>query len=308
MAALSNERIVYLNGAFVPESAALLSFRDRGFLYGDAVFDTARTFAHRLFRLREHVDRLYASMRYLRIDPGIAPAEMCAITEAVLDRNRHLLDSDGDYWVSQRVSRGLAAVDGEEPARAGATVLVECTPLPLRERAQLFRDGIRVVVPSVRRTPPDALSPRAKTSNYLNMIVADQEATAIDPGAWAVLLDMQGHLAEGRGSNLFLVRYGALATPRARAVLPGISRRTVIEIAAELGIPCHETDLDLYDAYAADEAFLTSTSLCLCPVRSINGVRVGGEEIFGAVTRRLVDRYSALVGTDFVDQYRRYLR
>jgi branched-chain amino acid aminotransferase len=308
MAALSNERIVYLNGVFVPESAALLSFRDRGFLYGDAVFDTARTFAHRLFRLREHVDRLYASMRYLRIDPGIAPAEMCTITEAVLDRNRHLLDSDGDYWVSQRVSRGLAAVDGEELSRAGATVLVECTPLPLRERAQLFRDGIRVVVPSVRRTPPDALSPRAKTSNYLNMIVADQEANAIDPGAWAILLDMQGHLAEGRGSNLFLVRDGALATPRARTVLPGISRRTVIEIAAELGIPCHETDLDLYDAYAADEAFLTSTSLCLCPVLSINGVRIGGEEIFGAVTRRLVDRYSALVGTDFVDQYRRYLR
>ena len=308
MAALGNERTVHLNGDFRPESAALLSFRDRGFLYGDAVFDTARTFAHRLFRLREHVDRLYASLRYLRIDPGLSPAEMCAITEAVVERNRHLLGPDDDYWVSQRVSRGLAAVDGEAPERTGATVLVECTPLPLRERAQLFRDGIRVVVPSVRRTPPQALSPRAKTTNYLNMILADQEANAVDPGAWAVLLDMDGNLAEGRGSNLFLVRDGVLMTPQARQVLPGISRQTVIEIAATLGIPCQERDLDPYDAYAADEAFLTSTSLCLCPVRSINGVRIGGEEVFGAVTRRLVHGYTALVGTDFVGQYRRHLR
>ena len=307
MPALSNERTVYLNGDYCPESAALLSFRDRGFLYGDAVFDTARTFAHRLFRLREHVDRLYASLRYLRIDPRLSPAEMCAITEAVVARNRHLLGPDDDYWVSQRVSRGLGAVDGEEPARTGATVLVECTPLPLRERAQLFRDGIRVVVPSVRRTPPQALSPRAKTTNYLNMIVADLEANGVDPGAWAVLLDMDGNLAEGRGSNLFLVRDGVLMTPHARQVLPGISRQTVIEIAAELGIPCQERDLDLYDAHAADEAFLTSTSLCLCPVRSINGVRIGGEDVFGAVTRRLIQGYTALVGTDFVGQYRRHL-
>jgi branched-chain amino acid aminotransferase len=308
MAALCNERIAYLNGTFVPESAALLSFRDRGFLNGDAVFDSARTFAHRLFRLHEHVERLYASLRYLRIDPGMAPAEMCAITEAVVERNRHLLGPHDDYWVSQRVSRGLVAIDGEEPARADATVVVECTPLPLRERARLFVDGIRVVVPSVRRTPPEALSPRAKTNNYLNMIVADQEVNATDPGAWALLLDMQGHLAEGRGSNLFLVRGGELVTPRARGVLPGISRRTVIEIAAELGIPCHEADLDLYDAYAADEAFLTSTSLCLCPVCSINGMRIGGEDVFGAVTRRLIDGYSALVDADFVGQYRRHLR
>ena len=233
MPSLSNERIAYHNGEYLPESRVLLPFRDRGFLYGDAVFDTARTFAHRPFRLVEHVDRLYRSLRYLRIDPGLSPAEMCAITESVVERNLHLLGPHDDYWVSQRVSRGVAAIDGEEPVQTGPTVLVECTPLPLRERASLYRDGIRVVVPAMRRTPPEALSPRAKTNNYLNMIVADQEVGGIDPGAWAVLLDMQGHLAEGRGSNLFLVRDGALVTPRDRSVLPGISRQTVIEIAAE---------------------------------------------------------------------------
>ena len=304
----NHERYAYLNGAFLPESQAVLSFRDRGFLYGDAVFDTARTFRHRLFRLREHVERLYASLRYLRIEVSLGPAEMCAITEELVERNRHLLGPDDDYWVSQRVSRGVAPVDGEPPVRTGPTLVVECTPLPLRERARLFVDGIRVVIPSIRRTPPETLSPRAKTNNYLNMIVADLEVGAVDPGAWAVLLDIDGHLAEGRGSNLFLVRDGELLTPRARSVLPGISRQTVMDLAAELNIPCRETDLDLYDAYAADEAFLTSTSLCLCPVRSVNGMRVGGDDPFGPVTRRLVAGYSALVGIDFVGQYRRHLR
>lgn len=306
LSTLSNERIAYHNGEFVSESQVLLPFRDRGFLYGDAVFDTARTFAKRPFRLVEHVERLYGSLRYLRIDPGLSPAEMCAITEAVVARNVHLLGPCEDYWVSQRVSRGVAAVDGEEPVQSGPTVLVECTPLPLRERASLYRDGIRVVVPEMRRTPPEALSPRAKTNNYLNMIVADQEVSAIDPGAWAVLLDMQGHLAEGRGSNIFLVRDGELATPRDRTVLPGISRQTVIEIAAGLGIPWREADLDLYDAYAADEAFLTSTSLCLCPVRSFNGVQIGAADVFGPVTRRLIQGYTQLVEFDFVDQYLRH--
>jgi branched-chain amino acid aminotransferase len=308
MPALANQRTAYLNGEYLAESQVLLPFRDRGFLYGDAVFDTTRTFGHRIFRLQAHVERLYRSLRYLRIDPGLAPEQMVAVTEEVLERNRHLLDSEGDYWVSQRVSRGVASVDGEEPPRAGATVLVECTPLPLRERAALYRDGIRVIVPAQRRTPAEALSPRAKTSNYLNMIVADQEVSAIDPGAWAVLLDMQGHLAEGRGSNLFLVSAGELLTPKALNVLPGISRQTVLELVAELGIPCREADLDLYDAYAAEEAFLTSTSLCLCPVRSINGMQVGGEEVFGPVTRRLIEAYRVLVGCDFVEQYRRHSR
>jgi branched-chain amino acid aminotransferase len=299
----ANERIAYLNGDYLPESRAVLPFRDRGFLYGDGVFDTTRTFGHRLFKVKEHIDRLYRSLRYLRLDPGLSPAELAAITEEVFERNRHLLGPDDDYWVSQRVSRGVSRIDGEEPSRAGPTVIVECTPLPLRERAGLYRDGIRVVVPAIRRTPPDALTPRAKTTNYLNMIVADQEVTALDPGAWAVLLDVHGNLAEGRGSNIFLVQDDGLLTPRSRYVLPGISRETVIELAAALEIPCREADIDLYDAYNADEAFLTSTSLCLCPVRTINGQRIGGEAVFGPVTRRLVDAYVRLVGCDFVAQY-----
>ncbi len=307
MTKLANERIGYHNGEYLPESRLLLPFRDRGFVYGDGVFDTARTFGHRIFQLEAHVARLYRSLRYVRIDPGLSPAEMSAVTREVLERNRHLLGPGQDYWVSQRISRGVSAIDGEDAVQVGPTVIVECTPLPLQTRAHLYRDGIRVVVPAHRRTPPSALSPRVKTSNYLNMIVADQEVDALDPGAWAVLLDMNGNLAEGRGSNIFLVRDGALMTPRALQVLPGISRQTVIELAEELGIPCREVDLDLYDAYAADEAFLTSTSLCICPVRSINGSAVGGDPVCGPLTQRLIEAYAQLVECDFVGQYLKHL-
>jgi len=298
----SADRIAYFNGRFVPEREVLVPFRDRGFKYGDAVFDTTRTFGRRVFKLGEHVERLYRSLRYLRIDPGLTPETMVEITKEVVRRNLPLLEPDEDYWVTQRVSRGLDAAARDVWPQPGATVIVECVPLPLRERAALYRDGIRVMTPSVRRTPPAALSPRVKTHNYLNLIVADLEVRAQDPGAWAVLLDTAGNLAEGLGSNIFLVHGGTLTTPREQAVLSGVSRETVIDLAREAGMTVVEKDLDLYDAYNAEEAFLTSTSLCICPIASVNGAPIGAA-VPGPVTRRLTEAYSRLVDFDFVGQY-----
>jgi branched-chain amino acid aminotransferase len=118
-----------------------------------------------------------------------------------------------------------------------------------------------------------------------------------------VLLDHHGNLCEGLGSNVFVVRDGALSTPHERFVLPGVSRATVLELAESLAIPCHEADIDLYDAYNADELFLTSTSLCLCPVRSVNGSTIGDGSVPGPITRRLTHAYIQLVDCDFVAQY-----
>ena len=178
--------------------------------------------------------------------------------------------------------------------------------MPLAKRARLFRDGIDIVVPPIRRTAPDALSPRAKTHNYLNLIQADLQAKAQDPDAWSVLLDHNGHLSEGIGSNIFLVSEGEVLTPRSEFVLPGISRETVIELCGELGIVCREADLDLYDAGIADEIFMTSTSLCICPVRSIGG-RVLPTPLPGPVTKRISDAYVRFVDCDFVAQYLKHL-
>jgi branched-chain amino acid aminotransferase len=160
-----------------------------------------------------------------------------------------------------------------------------------------------MITPSVRRTPPESLSPRVKTHNYLNLIAGDLEVRAQDPEAWAVLLDTRGNLAEGLGSNVFLVRGGTLETPREQMVLAGISRDTVISLAREAGLRVVERDIDLYDAYTADEAFLTSTSLCICPVQSINGARIGTAAVPGPVTRQLTEAYSRFVDFDFVGQY-----
>jgi branched-chain amino acid aminotransferase len=308
MTTLANERVAYFNGKIVPERDVLIPFRDRGFMKGDAAFDTTRTFSHKIFKLREHLERFYRSLRYLQIDPQLSLAEMTDITEEVVQRNLHLIDKGDDYWVSQRVSRGLDAADRIGRTTAPPTVIVECQPLPLASRARLFRDGIEVFVPSVRRAAPDMLSPRAKTHNYLNLIMGDMEARAHDPDAWAVLLDANGNLAEGTGSNIFIVRDGELFTPEERYVLPGVSRATVIDLARELGIPCHERNIDLFDAYNAEEAFLTSTSLCLCPVRSIAGRRMLNPALPGPLTKRLLDAYAAFVDFDFVAQYRRHLK
>jgi branched-chain amino acid aminotransferase len=303
MSQLANQRVAWFNGRFVPESQVLVPFRDRSFKFGDGAFDMTRTFEGRPFRLREHIERFYRSLRYLRIDPGLDAARMIELCEEVVARNEHLRGMHGDWWVGQRVSRGVDAVGDEGWDHVGPNVMIECLPLPLAARAHLYRDGIDVWVSAVRRTAPDMLSPRAKTHNYLNLILAEQQVKAHDPHGWALLLDERGNLAEGMGSNIFLVREGRLATPRERYVLPGVSRAMALDLARELGLDCEETDLDLFDAANADEIFLTSTSLCMCPVRSFNGQPVGDGRIPGPVTRRLTDAYAAAVGCDFVRQY-----
>ena len=306
----ANERVAWFNGKFMPEREVLIPFRDSSWIYGDGCFDMTRSFGHRLFKVKEHVDRLYRSLKYLRIDAGFGPPQMCALTEELFERNRHLLGVDDDYWVGQRISRGIRQVDGENLDHpSGPNIVLECAPLPFAKRAKLFKHGIRVVVPSHRRVPPDSLTPRAKTHNYLNLIVADQEVQSIDPEAWAVLLDINGNLAEGLGSNIFIVRRDEIVTPREKFVLPGVSRQTVIELARAERFAVHEADVDLYDAYNADEVFLTSTSLCICPVTRVNGVDIGPKgQVWGPVTQRLADAYRRLVDCDFAGQYlKRYV-
>ena len=179
---MAQERIVYLNGEMVPESEAKISVRDRGFVYGDAVFDTTRTFNGRIFKLQDHLDRFFNSLKYLRMEPVLTKQEFADITMQVLAANLPLLDEGGDYWVTQRITRG---VPGGSP-----TVLVECVPLPFEQRAKFYRDGMPVIVPSIRRTPPEAMSPRAKMHNYINLVLATQEVEAQNPDA---LADSAGH-------------------------------------------------------------------------------------------------------------------
>lgn len=297
--------IVFFNGELRPESEVGIPIRDRGFIYGDAVFDATRTFNGRPFRLRDHIRRLYDSMRYLRIDPEIDADAMERWSVEVVNHNYPLLPANQDLWVMQRVSRGVEVTEPDEVA--SPTVLIETHAIPFARRAALYRDGIRAFTPSIPRVPPRFMSPRAKTHNYLNLVLGDLEAQGTDPGSWAVLLDETGNLTEGRGSNIFLVKDGVVATPRGQFVLEGITRGIVLELATGLDVPVEERDLDLFDAYTADEAFLTSTSLCICPISSVNGAAVGDGRVPGPVTQRLMAAFSDLAGMDYVDQYLAHL-
>ena len=292
------ERVAYVNGEIIPESDAKISIHDRGFLQGYSVFDTTRTFGHRIFKLDEHLDRFFRSLKYARLDPLIDKSELSRITMEIVNTNLPLISDDDDYWVTQRVSRGISTPEGDNP-----TVIVESVPLPFSARAKYYSKGMPVVVPSVRRTPPESLSPRAKIQNYANLVQAEFEAKERNPESWPILLDMNGNLCEGPGSNFFIVKDGAVVTPREQYVLAGISRSTTLELAAELGIETVEANIDLYDAYTADEAFVTSTSFCICPVISVNGSVIGEGSIPGPITRRLLNAYSGLVGIDIAGQY-----
>ena len=300
-----SQNIVFFNGELKPESEVGIPIRDRGYIYGDAVFDATRTFNGRPFKLRDHIRRLYNSLRYLRIDPGMDDQEMERWSLEVVNHNYPLLPPNQDMWVMQRISRGVEGIGPDDETRP--TVLIESHAIPFARRASLYRDGVSVITPSVPRVPPRFMSPRAKTHNYLNLVLGDLEAQGTDPNAWAVLLDEEGNLTEGRGSNIFLVKDGMVATPKGQFVLEGITRETVLDLSTGLGLPTEERDLDLFDAYTADEAFLTSTSLCICPIASVNGAAIGQGQIPGPLTQRMMSAFSDLAGMDYVDQYLSHL-
>jgi branched-chain amino acid aminotransferase len=300
------ERVAFFNGSIVPETEVRVSFRDYGFSVGDGAFDTARSAAHKPFLFKEHIGRLYKSLGYLRLDPGLTPKQMLDFTLDVFERNLPLLDEHEDYWVTQWISRGVRS-QSRTSAEGPPTIIVECSPLPLKARARGMQDGLEVITPGgIRRTPPEAISPRYKSLSYGNLVAGDLEVQALKPGATCVLLDTRGCLCEGLGSNIFIVRDGEVLTPHERYVLAGLSRQTVMEIAGDLRLPVREADIDLYDAYVADEAFITSTSWCLVPVKSINGKPMAAGA-WGPITRALSEGYKQrLGGFDYVAQYTRH--
>lgn len=305
------ERTVYMNGEFIPESEAKTSIFDRSFYMGDAVFDTSRSLRHKPYKFQEHIDRLYNSLKYMRIDPGLSMQEMLEISEEVLRRNVPLLDKEDDYWLSQNISRGvITPLYGHMDFLAAGkpTVVVFCEPIPFAAFAPFMKNGIDLATPSIRRTPPQCLDSKIKARNYINHILAEIEAQQISPECHALMLDLNGYITENTGANFFTVSKGRLLTPGRHNILCGISRQTVIELANELGIPVIEDDrITVYDVYNSEEAFITSTSCCMAPVRGLNGVKIG-DRIPGPITELLQNTWSEKVGIDIVYQFLRHLK
>jgi len=294
------ERVAYFNGEYLPESQVRLSMYDRGFLYGDAAYDIARTFRHRPFRLAPHVDRLFRSLRYIGLDPGLAPQQVVDITLEVFEKNRTFLDPEDDFSLIQRISRGVGGFVPE----GSPTVIIHCAPIAFERFASHYRDGIHLILVSTRRTPPECLDPRAKLQNKLNHIQAEKEARAVDPQAYALMLDLNGHVAEGPSYNVLAIRERTLLSPRDQNILEGVTRDALIELAPKIGLDVLETNLTPYDLYTADELFIASTSYTLLPVSVFNGRRVAGE-LPGPVTRQLIKAWADLTGVDIVEQARK---
>jgi branched-chain amino acid aminotransferase len=294
------ERIVYLNGAFVPESQAKVSVLDSGFNAGDGVYDVTRTFGQKPFRLREHTERLFRSLQYTRIDCGMSSEEMEKITLEVLDRNKPQLRANEDLALWQVVSRGVRSSRGNRVV-GGATVTVYSVIVNFPEFASFYVEGAPIVIPSTRRVPPECLESKAKITNKMNHNMASFEAKQVDPRAIPLMLDIDGNLSETSAHNFFLVVNGKLCTPSDRNVLGGITKEAVFGLARQLGIEIVEGNFTPYDLYTAEEAFLASTSPSFVPVRTVNGAKIG-KGAPGPMTLRLIGAWNKMVGMDIVDQ------
>lgn len=290
-----SEPVVYINGRLVPASQAGIPVWDRGIRRGDAVFDTTRTFRHRPYKLRAHLERLYRSLNYVSIDPGMTIEEMEANSLRVVAHNVPFLKPHDDTWITQIISRGALRNPG------APTVVILTEPVLFAGFARYHKLGVPLITPVVRHTPSQSVDARIKTTSRMNLVLAELEAQQRDPEALALLLDLEGNITEYTSGNFFIVRKGELVTPFEHHVLGGISREVVMELAADLGIPCREAAMTPYDVYNADEAFITSTSKCMLPVRSLNGIAIG-HQIPGPVTKRLLDAWSASVEMDIVEQ------
>ena len=288
------EYTAYFNGDWVPYSQVLISPEDRGFNLADVVFDIGRTFDGVPFRLGDHVDRLYRSLTYFRIDPGLSPEEMTDLCNEAVKRNEHLRAEVGDFTINPFVTRG--------PSFEGpATVCVSVKAVHYSSFAKFYVEGAHGVVARTRSYPSDVMEPKAKHNSRLNFVLAEIEARDVDPDALPILLDRGGNVTEGIGNNVFLVKDGVLKTPTDKSVLQGISRKVIMEVAEQLGIQTIEEDFQPYDLYTADEIFFSRTSPRIVPVSKVDNRSVG-DEFPGPVTKQLLAAHSEMVGVDIVDQ------
>jgi len=289
----------YLNGTMVRGKDATVSLFDRGILWGDGVYEAIRTYKGKPFRVADRIERFFRSLYYARIDPGFSKERLQQITDEVIQANLPLLAPNEDLTMNYYISRGSMAVrHGRTPA---GTVAVFCQPIAFASFARFYVSGAPAVIPATRRTPPQCVSPKAKVSNKMNHFVAELEAKASNPEAYAVMLDLDGNITEGSSANFLFISGGRIKIPDTRFVLSGADMAALLELADGMGIGADEGTYTTYDVYNAEEAFLTTNSFGILPIVSLNGLPIGTGTV-GPMTRRFMAAWSEMVGLDFVEQ------
>lgn len=303
-------RLVYMNGQMVPETEAKISVYDSALMFGDMVFEMTRSFNKKQFKLREHIDRLYAGVKILRIPLKMTPKEMEQACYQTMEANEHLFFEDDEHRLMIDVSRGLLGIyEGIEGLHKGPNVIIADFPLrwTVATMGALFVKGINAVITSQRAIPGHLLDPKIKNRSRIHYLMANIEAGQVEgDNNWALLLDTDGFVAEGTGDNFFIIKDGVVITPEGRNILRGISRDYVIkELCPQLGMPVIERNIEAYDVYTADEAFMTGTPFCMLPVTALNGNAVGSGKV-GECFNRMVRQWSENTGVDIIGQIQKW--
>jgi branched-chain amino acid aminotransferase len=279
---------IWLDGEWCDRETAMISVYDHGLLYGDGVFEGVRVYGGKIFRLEDHLDRLYDSAKAIWLSIPMERKELAAVTREAVSRS-----GIAEAYVRHVITRGVGdlGLDPRKCPRASVIIIVDTIKL---WPEQVYETGLTVITAGTPIPQRESLSPRVKSLNYLPHIMAKVEG--IHAGADEVLmLDSSGAVAEGSGQNVFVVKNGRISTPPPHAgILKGVTRQVVMELAEAAGYPVDQTMLNRYDLYTADEAFFTGTASEIVGIRQLDG-RVIGTGKSGPVTRDLRSRFHDLV-------------
>ena len=279
---------VYINGKFFAKEDAKVSVYDHGLLYGDGIFEGIRCYSGKVFRLEEHLERLYQSARAIMLEIPISPQKMADDIYETLRRNNFQ-----DAYIRLVVTRGAGSL-GLDPFKTSDPQVIIITDKIALYPPEYYEKGLELITAATIRNHPGALSPRIKSLNYLNNIMAKMEG--LQAGCVeALMLNHKGELAECTGDNIFLVRKGRLQTPPIDAgILEGVTRNAVIELAEQMGIPCDQIPLTRHDVFITDECFLTGTAAEVIPVVKLDKRPIGAGSV-GPLTQQLIVAFKKLV-------------
>ena len=279
---------IYINGKFYSKEDAKISVYDHGLLYGDGVFEGMRTYSGKVFRLAEHIDRLYESARAILLTIPMSKQDLIDAVKKTVE-----LSGLSDSYIRLVVTRGAGSL-GLDPNRTSDPQIIIIVDLIALYDRKYYDEGLKIITASTIRNHPAALSPRIKSLNYLNNIMAKIEG--LQAGCMeAIMLNHKGEVAECTGDNIFIVKHGHLLTPPTEAgILEGITRNAILELAKELKIPAREATLTRHDLLVADECFLTGSAAEVIPVVSIDSRPIGLGNV-GQTTKLLMSEFKKLV-------------
>jgi len=285
---LDKELLIYIDGEYYPKSQAKISVYDHGLLYGDGVFEGIRAYNGVVFKLKEHIDRLYRSAHAIMLQIPMTKEQMINAVLETLRKNKLK-----DAYIRLVVTRGVGDL-GLDPRKCSKPTIIIITDTIALHKSEAKEKGITAMLTWVKRDPVDATSHEIKSLNYLNSILAKIEAN-INGVDEAICLDKNGYVCEGVAENIFIVKNGRIYTPPSyTGALPGITAETVKELAKSLGYEVIEKNITPYELFTADEVFFTGTAAEIVPVREINKRQIGNGKP-GPITKRLMEEFSRLV-------------